>query len=94
MIVVVLSYKVPLETVDRHRAAHIAWLQDLYADGVMLASGRQTPPTGGVLLMRGTLAEAEVLCQSDPFAREGIADYHFIDVIPTMTAPGLEGLMG
>lgn len=94
MIVAVLTYKAPIETVDLHRQAHIDWLRERYADGTMLASGRQTPPTGGVLLLRGTRATAEALLAQDPFAVHDIADYALFEFTPTMTAPGLEALAG
>jgi uncharacterized protein YciI len=94
MIVAILSYKAPLEAVDLHRAAHIEWLRERYADGSMLASGRQTPPAGGVLLMRGTRAAAESLLAEDPFAVHDVADYALHEFAPTMTAPGLEALAG
>jgi uncharacterized protein YciI len=94
MIVAILSYKAPLEAVDLHRPAHIEWLRERYADGSMLASGRQTPPAGGVLLMRGTRAAAEALLAEDPFAVHDVADYALYEFAPTMTAPGLEALAG
>ena len=94
MIVAILTYKAPLETVDLHRAAHIEWLRERYADGSMLASGRQTPPTGGVLLIRGTRAQAEALLADDPFAVHDVADYALHEFTPTMTAAGLEALAG
>jgi uncharacterized protein YciI len=94
MIVAILTYKAPLETVDLHRAAHIEWLRERYADGAMLASGRQTPPIGGVLLIRGTRAQAETLLADDPFAVHDVADYALTEFTPTMTAPGLEALAG
>lgn len=92
MIVAILTYKVPLETVDLYRAAHIDWLKQRYVDGTMLASGRQTPPSGGVLLLRGTRGEVEALLAGDPFAVHGVADYALTEFTPTMTAPGLEAL--
>lgn len=94
MQVVILSYKAPLETVDAHRPAHIEWLKALYAQGAMLASGRKTPPVGGVLLMRGERAAVEALLEEDPFKIHGVADYAIHEFTPTMTAPGLEALAG
>jgi len=44
MLVAILTYVVPLDQVDAHRPAHIDWLKDCYAQGVMLASGRKNPP--------------------------------------------------
>lgn len=94
MLVVILTYKAPLETVDLHRAAHIEWLKQCYADGNMLASGRQTPPQGGVFLMRGERAAAEAVLEGDPFKLHDVADYALYEFTPTMTAPGLEALSG
>lgn len=94
MLVVTLTYKAPLAEVDQHRPAHIDWLKERYADGTMLASGRQTPPVGGVLLMRGERAAVEALLAADPFAVHDVADYTIAEFDPTMTAPGLEALKG
>jgi uncharacterized protein YciI len=93
MLVVTLTYKAPLETVDLHRPAHIDWLKERYADGTMLASGRQTPPVGGVLLMRGERSAIKALLATDPFAVHDVADYGIVEFNPTMTAPGLEALL-
>jgi uncharacterized protein YciI len=92
MIVAILTYTVPLAEVDAHRAAHIDWLKEQYAAGTMLASGRQTPPQGGVLLLAGPRADAEALLAQDPFAVHGVAHYQVVEFAPTMTAPGLEAL--
>ena len=92
MLVVILTYKAPLDVVDVHRPAHVEWLKARYAEGTMLASGRQTPPTGGVLLMRGERAEIEALLATDPFAAHELADYAVHEFVPTMTADGLEAL--
>lgn len=94
MLVAILTYVVPLEKVDEHRPAHIAWLKDCYAQGVMLASGRKDPPDGGVLLMRGERDAVKALLKTDPFAIHGVADYALHEFVPTMTAPGLEALAG
>ncbi len=94
MLVVILSYKAPLDVVDVHRPAHIDWLKARYADGTMLASGRKTPPDGGVFLMRGERSAIEALIATDPFALHGVADYAVHEFAPTMTAAGLEALAG
>jgi uncharacterized protein YciI len=94
MLVAILTYVVPLDQVDAHRAAHIDWLKDCYAQGVMLASGRKNPPDGGVLLMRGERSQLEALLAADPFAIHGVATYALHEFAPTMTAEGLEALAG
>jgi uncharacterized protein YciI len=92
MIVVLLSYKVPVERVDEVRPAHLAWLREGVADGRVLLAGRQVPLTGGMFILRGTIEAARAWAATDPFATEGVADYQFIEVAPSVLAPGLEAL--
>lgn len=92
MIAVLLSYKVPIETIDALRPAHVDWLRQGLADGRLQLAGRKVPVTGGMLLVRGTLDEAKAWAATDPFAVEGAADYEFIEVTPSIVAPGLEAL--
>jgi uncharacterized protein YciI len=92
MIAVLLSYKVPVETIDALRPAHVEWLKQGLANGRLLLAGRKVPVTGGMLLVRGTLDEAKAWAAADPFATEGAADYEFIEVAPSIFAPGLEAL--
>lgn len=92
MILVLLSYKVPIETIDALRPAHVAWLKDALADGTLLVAGRRTPATGGVLLVRGSLDAAKAWAATDPFAIADAADYSFVEFAPSILAPGLEPL--
>ncbi|KQN93113.1 GTP cyclohydrolase [Sphingomonas sp. Leaf231] len=92
MIVIVLHYVVPIEQIDAHRAAHLAWLRDAADDGRLLFAGRQVPLTGGMIAARGTRAEVEAWAATDPFALNGLAEYSFIEVAPSIVAPGLEAL--
>jgi uncharacterized protein YciI len=94
MILIELSYVVPAETITAHRAAHLDWLAAAKAEGRLLVSGRKQPVTGGILIVSGTLAEAEAWAKTDPFAIEGLAEYRFLDIAVSMTAPGLEALAG
>lgn len=92
MILVLLDYIVPVETIDAHRPAHIEWLQQGMASGMLLAAGRQVPLTGGMLICRGDRAAVEAWTKSDPFAVHGLAQYRFTQVEPSLVAPGLEML--
>ena len=92
MILVLLEYKVPLETIDALRPAHVDWLKQAAAEGRLLMAGRKVPVTGGMFLARGTLEEVQAWAASDPFALEGAADYSFIEIAPGVIAPGLEAL--
>jgi uncharacterized protein YciI len=64
--------------------AHRAWSQRAYEEGVMLASGPQDPPVGGVLVFRaGTREQAEAFVASDPFQAGGVARYTLTAFAPT-----------
>ena len=43
--VVLLSYVRPLDEVDAQMAAHVAWLEQGFEQGVFLVAGRRTPRT-------------------------------------------------
>jgi uncharacterized protein YciI len=77
-------YTRPLEEVDAHRPDHMAWLQRHYDEGRMLASGRQDPPVGGVLVLRAPdAAAARELLAGDPYVAAGVAAYEVTGFTPT-----------
>lgn len=92
MILVLLTYKVDLSVIDALRPAHVDWLKQAVADGRLAVAGRKVPVTGGFLMARGTLEDVKAWAATDPFATAGAADYDFIEVAPSILAPGLESL--
>lgn len=94
MIVVLLHYVVDLSEIDALRPAHIDWLKQGLADGILLAAGRKVPVTGGMFLARGTLEAVQAWATTDPFAVAGAAEYSFTEIAPSIVAPGLEALAG
>jgi len=88
------TYTAPLDEVDRHREAHLAWISGHVADGSVLAAGRRTPPTGGVILLADMESErAAAFFDEDPYVLAGVATYAIIaSFTPGLRAPGLEGL--
>ena len=52
MFIAILTYKKPLEEVDRFLQAHREYLADHYAAGDFIASGPQTPRVGGVIMIK------------------------------------------
>ena len=94
MFIVILNYKKPLADVDRFVEEHRRFLEHYYQAGHFVLSGRKEPRTGGVILANAeTRAEMEGIVQTDPFYREGIADYEIIEFLPSMSAPMLEALL-
>ncbi len=93
MFVIILTYTKPLEIVDRHLEAHVEFLKKNYENKVFIASGRQVPRTGGVILARGESKEAlQRIIQNDPFYKSGVAEYQIIEFVPSMTTPEFSGL--
>jgi len=78
------EYLVPAEVVLDHLVEHRAWIKSAYDAGIMLVSGRQEPPDGGVLVFRAESRQAaEAFAHSDPFAVAGVSRYRVIGFTPT-----------
>ncbi|AJT43033.1 YciI family protein [Psychromicrobium lacuslunae] len=90
MFVISLNYLVELERVDRAIPAHTAWLEENFADGVFLASGRKIPRTGGIILAAGVdRKELDRRLAADPFQTAGIAEYSVTEFEPSKFKTGL-----
>ncbi len=94
MHVVTLTYVAPLADIDSALTDHIAWLDENYADGTFLASGRRDPRVGGVILV-GDISRADLdqRLARDPFGQRGLAEYAVTTFYPSRAATGLESLI-
>ncbi len=93
MCAILIDYVAALDAVDRHMAAHVAWLAKGYEAGMFVMSGRRQPRTGGVILTRGHAAEVEALAASDPFVVAGVATTTVIAFTASMSAPAIADLL-
>lgn len=85
MFIVILTYRKPLEEVDRFLQAHREYLAEHYAARDFIASGPQTPRLGGVIMARAeNRAALDSIISQDPFNINGIADYQVVEFTPTM----------
>ncbi len=85
MFIAILTYKKPLEEVDRFLQAHRDYLAEHYAAGDFIVSGPQTPRVGGVILIKAeSRAVVDSIIEQDPFNINGIADYRIVEFTPTM----------
>jgi uncharacterized protein YciI len=92
--VIVLTYVKPLPEVDALMRRHMAWLDEQYAAGRFVVSGRQIPRTGGVILARGDdREEIEEIAARDPFVSGGVATTEIIQFRASQTADGLVEFM-
>lgn len=92
MLILSLTYVVPIEQADAHMQAHMEWVKEGYDRGWFIASGRKIPRTGGTILARGDRAELEAYCANDPFTIHGIATYDISELAITTVAAGFEML--
>lgn len=94
MFIVSVTYQQSLEVVERHLPAHVAFLDDNFATGIFIASGRKVPRSGGFILARGTSrSELEAILENDPFKSNGVATYEITEVTPNRTAPEFAQLL-
>lgn len=84
LFIVILRYLVPLDTVLSHREAHLAFLEQYYQQGILIASGPQVPRNGGVILAKSNSREAlTAIFQEDPLHKLGCAEYQIFEFMPT-----------
>jgi len=85
MFIAILTYKKPIEEVDRFLQAHRDYLAEHYAAGDFIASGPQTPRIGGVIMIKADNREAvDSIIVQDPFHINDIANYQIVEFTPTM----------
>lgn len=90
MFLVLLTYERPLAEIDRRMAAHVAFLEECYRAGAFLASGRQVPRSGGVILaVAADRQELEKIMELDPFVREGLAKFEIVEFRTSLHHPVL-----
>lgn len=94
MYLVLVQYIAPLEVIDQLLADHVRFLDEQYAAGIFLASGRQVPRTGGVILARAaSRAALDAILARDPFAQHKAARYDVVEFAPSKAAPELACLL-
>jgi uncharacterized protein YciI len=83
MFIILLSYKKPLDIIDKFLVEHRAFLDNCYKKNLLLASGPRNPRTGGVIISQ--LSDKQQLLElikQDPFTINDLVDYEIIDFSP------------
>ena len=94
MFVIILSYNKPIEVIDALRPAHLEFLDRYYEKNIFIASGRQVPLKGGVIMAAGvSRAELEQIITEDPFHSEGVATFEIIEFTPAKVSPNVSELL-
>lgn len=84
MFIISLTYKKPIEEVEKHIKAHIVFLEKYYAQNKFVFSGRKNPRTGGIILANNvTAVDISEIIKEDPFYKHQIAEYEITEFIPT-----------
>ncbi|MDF2791594.1 MAG: cyclohydrolase [Neobacillus sp.] len=93
MIISILTYVKPIQEIEKYLQQHNSYLDNNYDDKKFISSGRRNPRTGGVILMDTTLDEAQKIAQHDPFLVHEIANYSFVEFLPSKCAPEFTNLL-
>jgi uncharacterized protein YciI len=93
--VAVIRYRAPLEQVVVYQDPHRAYLRELKAKGVLIASGPCNPRFGGILLLRVSdddFKALDAIRDSDPFVQNGVAQYELLGWNPVIGKEDLDKL--
>jgi len=94
--IAILRYRKPLEQILPFVDAHRAYLRELKARGILLASGAFDPRTAGGLILRvpddAVAATLDAVRDGDPFTKEGLAQYELLPWVPTIGKDDLDKL--
>ncbi len=91
MFIALITYIRPMEEVDALIPEHMRFLEEQYASGLFVASGRKVPRTGGVILISGQDRQRVLATLAlDPFKVAGVAEYELIEFSPSRMREGFE----
>jgi uncharacterized protein YciI len=94
MFVIELLYKVDLKEIDAAMRAHMAFLNEHYAAGRFLVSGRKVPRDGGIILaLAESREQLEAIVRRDPFVARSLADYRIIEFRASQRAESIDALL-
>ncbi len=92
----IIRYRRPFDEIAPHVDEHRAYLKELKAQGLLLASGPFDPRTGGGLLLRvddvDAIAALDRIRDGDPFTRLAIAQYELLPWTPVIGKDDLDRL--
>jgi uncharacterized protein YciI len=93
--VALIRYRTPLEQVIVYQDSHRAYLRELKAKGVLIASGPCNPRFGGILLLRvgdDDFKALDAIRDGDPFVQNRVAQYELLGWNPVIGKEELDRL--
>lgn len=93
----IIRYRRPFEEIAPHVDEHRAYLKELKAKGILLASGPFDPRNGGGLLLRlpddgDVIAALDRIRDDDPFTKRALAQYELLPWAPVIGKDDLDRL--
>ncbi len=89
--IVELTYTVPVEQIGDTVTEHRSHLQIGFDRGWLLATGPKVPRTGGIIIARApSLEELQAFFADDPYQKQNLATYRFVEFDPTRRQPFLD----
>jgi len=87
-----ITYTLPIEEIGEGNInEHRQFLQGGYARGMLLMSGPQEPPRGGIVIARAeSLEQIQAFFENDPYRLRNLASYRFTAFRPVKHAAFLE----
>lgn len=93
MTLVLLTY-VDKDMIAAQRPAHLDWIEQAIAEGVMILAGRRDDQSGGVLLFKGLPEHVQPVANTDPFVKSGGATIELVGFPANLAADALAGVLG
>jgi len=91
MFIIKLTYKVPINEVDKYLAQHREFLDTYYRQGLLIASGPLKPRTGGIIIAAtNDRIMLESIMKQDPFHMADIAEYEYMEFTPVKHCEALK----
>lgn len=88
MYLIILTYRKPLEAINKYLKAHRDFLDEGYSNNFFVVSGPKTPRTGGIIFSQlKSRTQLKQILRRDPFAIHKVADYEIIEFEPTKYHP-------
>ena len=87
-----ITYSLPIAEIGEGQTnEHRQFLQSGYERGLLLMSGPQVPPLGGIVVARAeSLDVVEAFFQDDPYFKRSLATYRFVEFRPVKQAAILQ----
>jgi uncharacterized protein YciI len=95
MFIIDINYIVPLQELDKHQDAHVAYLKKYAEKNIFLVTGRKVPRTGGILIaVADSKDEIEKIITEDPFYQHNLAEMTITEFLHARHHPALDELLG